>query len=264
MLSSDLAEIYQTQVKQINQAVKRNPDRFPDPEFCFYLTAAEWENLKSQKVTPSHGGVRYAPLVFTRMGANMLSAVLKTAVAAERSVQVMRAFSALEEKAQRLTKELPPPPPPTTTTLSRADLEALLGEFSNLKSKSKEESEALKAEVLDLLRYKVAVLESTTKTKQRASKKSKRASTTPVTPAEVSTIHTLHAQGLTPSEISRKVGRSVTTVKYILRAKQYVRESTPDGNLDRLNSALSDLFGKEVHFQLHSRLAEILDEGQRE
>lgn len=97
MLASALASFYETETKRLNEAVKRNPERFPEPEFCFHLADSEWENLKSQNAASSHGGVRHAPLAFTRMGANMLSAVLKTPVAAARSVQIMRAFSLLEE-----------------------------------------------------------------------------------------------------------------------------------------------------------------------
>lgn len=56
MLDSDFAEMYQVETRALNQAVKRNSDRFPD-DFMFQLTAAEWQNLKSQKVTLSfHGG----------------------------------------------------------------------------------------------------------------------------------------------------------------------------------------------------------------
>jgi len=67
MLDRDLAELYQVPVKVLNQAVKRNIDRFP-PDFNFQLTEDEFKNLnlRSQIVTSSsHGGIRYMPYAFT-------------------------------------------------------------------------------------------------------------------------------------------------------------------------------------------------------
>ena len=55
MLDKDLAELYQVEVKVLNQSVKRNAKRFPS-DFMFQLTKAEWDNLKSQFVTSSWGG----------------------------------------------------------------------------------------------------------------------------------------------------------------------------------------------------------------
>lgn len=101
MLAEDLAEIYQTKVKRVNESVRRNPDRFPEPEFCFRLTAAEIDMVRSQNATlKEKQHLIYAPWAFTRMGANQLSSVLRSSVAARRSVQIMRAFSALEVAAQ--------------------------------------------------------------------------------------------------------------------------------------------------------------------
>jgi hypothetical protein len=86
MLDADLAKIYQVETKVMNQAVKRNIDRFPS-EFMFQLTQTEYDNLKSQFVTSSlrsqivtskegRGGRRYLPFAFTEHGAIMLSSVL--------------------------------------------------------------------------------------------------------------------------------------------------------------------------------------------
>ena len=60
MLDSDLADLYQAPTKAFNQAVKRNPDRFPD-DFMFQLTEEEASLLRSQFVTSSWGGCRYLP-----------------------------------------------------------------------------------------------------------------------------------------------------------------------------------------------------------
>ncbi len=69
MLDSDLAELYQVPTKGLNQAVRRNLDRFP-PDFMFQLNEDELDNLRSQIVTSSgrHGGRRYSPYAFTEHG----------------------------------------------------------------------------------------------------------------------------------------------------------------------------------------------------
>ena len=72
MLDADLAKIYQVETRILNQAVKRNINRFP-PEFMFQLTQAEYENLISQIVTSSWGGRRKLPFAFTEHGVIMLS-----------------------------------------------------------------------------------------------------------------------------------------------------------------------------------------------
>lgn len=96
MMAINLAEVYGTTPSRINQAVKRNPDRFPE-DFMFVLTDEENEALRSQNVTANMA--RYAPRGFTHAGALMLSAVLKTPVAAEVSVTIHRAFAAMEAQA---------------------------------------------------------------------------------------------------------------------------------------------------------------------
>jgi hypothetical protein len=86
MLAADLAEIYGTNVSALNQAVKRNPDRFPD-DFCFRLTEAEEEAMWSKNViTSARKRNYYRLLVFTHIGAYALSGVLKSEVAAQVSV----------------------------------------------------------------------------------------------------------------------------------------------------------------------------------
>jgi hypothetical protein len=78
ILSSDLAELYGVAVKALNQAVRRNIDRFPE-DFMFQLTGEEFNDLKSQFVTSSWGGMRRAlPYAFTEQGIAMLSGALKS------------------------------------------------------------------------------------------------------------------------------------------------------------------------------------------
>ncbi|MDR2576417.1 MAG: ORF6N domain-containing protein [Treponema sp.] len=91
MLDEDLAKIYQVETKVMNQAVKRNIDRFPH-EFMFQLTQREYENLKSQIVTSSWGGRRKLPFVFTEHGVIMLSSVLNSKIATKINIAVVKAF----------------------------------------------------------------------------------------------------------------------------------------------------------------------------
>ncbi len=91
MLDADLAELYEVETKALKQAVKRNLDRFPS-DFMFELSAKEMEILRSQTVTSSWGGLRYAPFAFTEQGVAMLSSVLKSKKAIAVNIAVMRAF----------------------------------------------------------------------------------------------------------------------------------------------------------------------------
>jgi len=96
MLDSDLAELYGVQTKVLLQAVKRNVDRFP-ADFMFQLSAREFEILRSQIVTSSWGGRRYAPYAFTEQGIAMLSSVLRSKQAIEINIAIMRVFVRLRE-----------------------------------------------------------------------------------------------------------------------------------------------------------------------
>lgn len=96
MLDSDVAMLYNTETKKINQTVKRNKERFP-VKFFFQLTESEVENLRSQFVTSSlekenYGGRRYLPYVFTEQGIAMLSGLLKSNIAIQVSISIMNAF----------------------------------------------------------------------------------------------------------------------------------------------------------------------------
>lgn len=99
MLDSDLAMLYQVETKRVNEAVKNNPEKFPN-RFSWVLTGEEEYNLRSKFSTSSlpisgYGGRRYRHRVFTEQGAAMLATVLKTRVAAEVSIRIMDAFVAL-------------------------------------------------------------------------------------------------------------------------------------------------------------------------
>ena len=97
MLDSDLAELYKVETKALNRAAKRNEDRFPE-DFRFRLTREELDNLRCQigtlagQDTDSSIGRTYLPHVYTEQGVAMLSGVLRSKVAIDASVRIMRAF----------------------------------------------------------------------------------------------------------------------------------------------------------------------------
>ena len=96
ILDSDLAGLYGVETKVLNQAIKRNVNRFPK-EFVFQLTSEELVNLRSQFVTSSYGGRRYLPYVFTEHGALMAANVLNSAKAIAMSVAIIRTFVKLRQ-----------------------------------------------------------------------------------------------------------------------------------------------------------------------
>ncbi len=108
ILDRDLAELYQVETRVLNQAVRRHLKRFPE-DFMFQLTKGELENLKSQIVISSWGGVRKMPLAFTEQGVAMLSGILNSDRAIEINIQIMRAFVKLRHiffEHAELKKEL--------------------------------------------------------------------------------------------------------------------------------------------------------------
>lgn len=115
MLDRDVAELYETETRIVNQAVKRNPERFPE-DFVFQLTAEETKKVIT--ICDKPDAIKFRPdfpYAFTREGCNMLSAVLNTPIAIQRSVQIMRAFTALErfvecKRESRFTNDAPDSP----------------------------------------------------------------------------------------------------------------------------------------------------------
>jgi len=99
MLDRDLADLYEVDAKVLNQAVKRNLDRFPE-DFMFQLTAEESARLRSQFVTLKTGRGqhrKYLPYAFTEQGVAMLSSVLRSKRAVLVNVEIMRAFVRLRQ-----------------------------------------------------------------------------------------------------------------------------------------------------------------------
>ena len=107
MLDHDLAALYDVETKVLNQAVRRNKERFPE-DFMFQLTEEEHftTSLKSQSVTSNdghltskdrRGGRRYLPYAFTEQGIAMLSSVLRSKRAIEVNIAIMRTFVRLRQ-----------------------------------------------------------------------------------------------------------------------------------------------------------------------
>lgn len=98
MLDSDLAELYEVPTFRLNEAVKRNRDRFPE-DFMFQIAKDEAESLTSQIAIskPGRGGRRYLPYAFTEHGVAMLSSVLNSERAVQVNILIIRAFVKLRE-----------------------------------------------------------------------------------------------------------------------------------------------------------------------
>lgn len=94
ILDRDLAAMYGVSTRDLNKAVSRNLDRFPD-DFVLQLTRLEFNNLKSQFGTSSWGGTRKVPRAFTEQGIAMLSSVLRSKRAIQMNIAIMRAFVTL-------------------------------------------------------------------------------------------------------------------------------------------------------------------------
>jgi hypothetical protein len=115
LLDTDLAVIYGVSVKRLNEAMQRNRKRFP-PDFCFQISASEWENLRSQFATAKFSKRRSLPWAYTEHGAIMAANTLRSPRAIQMSVFVVRAFirmrqtltnsAALISKLEKLEKEV--------------------------------------------------------------------------------------------------------------------------------------------------------------
>ena len=101
MLDFDLADLYEVETKRINEAVRRNTERFPE-RFMFRLSQEEWEMMRSQIATASNQrkrNVGITPFAFTEHGVTMLASVLKSKKAIQMNIVIVEAFIALKEFA---------------------------------------------------------------------------------------------------------------------------------------------------------------------
>ena len=100
MLDKDLAELYGVMTGNLNKAVKRNKERFPDDDFMLQLTKREFENFRSlifQNGTSKRGGTQKLPHAFTEQGVAMLSSVLNSKRAIQVNIRIIKTFTRLRE-----------------------------------------------------------------------------------------------------------------------------------------------------------------------
>lgn len=183
MLASQLASIYGVAAKRINEAVRRNQDRFPD-DFCFRLTKEERLLLPKPQIEAlgyAFGG--HLPWLFTRYGANQLSTVLKSPIAAQRSVQIMRAFTMMEESCQQ------PQQPEPAAAIPADSMVILMKEY------------------ITMQKNEIYLLRSLLPKKKRINR--------PITQADRAEIIELKKSGMSHSAIAKKIRRSTATVSHV-------------------------------------------------
>jgi len=117
LLDADVAGIYGVETKRINEAVKNNPDKFPDG-YIVQVTKDEFENLRSKISTSSWGGRRHSPKAFTERGLYMLATILKGELAVQTTLAIIDTFYKIRHLSRNL-KEL-------TTVKDEAGQKALM------------------------------------------------------------------------------------------------------------------------------------------
>lgn len=99
IIDRDLAKLYQVNISQMNRQIKRNMDRFPE-DFMFQLTKEEYDGLKCQNgISNSRGGDRALPYAFTEQGVSMLSGILRSDIAIQINIRIIRAFVSMRRFA---------------------------------------------------------------------------------------------------------------------------------------------------------------------
>ncbi|MDE6786450.1 MAG: ORF6N domain-containing protein [Muribaculaceae bacterium] len=151
MLDRDLAEMYGVATRALNQAVKRNADRFPE-DFMFQMTNEEVEIWKSQIVMSNSVkmGIRRNPHVFTELGVAMLSSVLTSKIAIQVNMSIMRAFVAIR---QMITAN---PMAMRLATLEKnfeelkQDLEEIFSDYNDINEDTRAQLDAINIALADL------------------------------------------------------------------------------------------------------------------
>ena len=157
MLDFDLAQMYEVKTGSLNQSLKRNIERFPE-DFMFQLNEDEWEEWKSRYVTSnsienkdnqnllsqivtakSLMKKRFLPYAFTKLGVSMLSSVLKSKIAIQRNITIMRAFV--------LFSELISNPMPDSNSELRAEIKALRDEMNEILADQNDINESTRAQL---------------------------------------------------------------------------------------------------------------------
>jgi len=92
LLDSDVAALYAVETREVNQAIQRNPDKFPEG-YIIQLDQTEWQNLKSQIVISSWGGKNKLPKAFTEKGLYMLATILRGERAVQTTIAIVETYS---------------------------------------------------------------------------------------------------------------------------------------------------------------------------
>ena len=150
MLDRDLAQMYGVETRILNQAVKRNISRFPE-DFMFRLNEEEFQNWKSQIVISNsiRMGLRRKPFAFTEQGVAMLSSVLKSEIAIQVNIAIMRAFVSVR-------KMLNQPPADSFAVLEKrvAKLEQymdeVIGDFNDINEDTRMQLELINESLAEL------------------------------------------------------------------------------------------------------------------
>ena len=170
MLDFDLAMLYGVETKSLNQAVKRNIERFPE-DFMFQLSRKEWNtlsaelstsqfdeyenvtSLRSQFVTSNkRGGTRYSPYAFTENGVAMLSSVLRSPIAIQINIRIMRVFTEMRQLATNFSL-------PDSNAELRQEIQALRDEMNEILADQNDINESTRAQ-LDAISTALAELQS--------------------------------------------------------------------------------------------------------
>lgn len=158
MLDRDLAELYGVETRALNQAVKRNSERFPE-DFMFQLTEQEVADWKSQIVMSNSVkmGLRRKPYAFTELGVAMLSSVLNSKTAIQINIGIMRAFVAVRQTLGQI--------PDTQTRLTlleknftelKADLEEIFTDYNDINEDTRLQLEMINESLSELQTEKKA------------------------------------------------------------------------------------------------------------
>lgn len=123
LLDSDVAEIYGVETKRINEAVKNNPDKFPDG-YIMELDKHEWDSLKSKFSTSIKGGKVKLPSAFTEKGLYMLATILKSPQAIQATLSIIETFSKIRELSRSIKK--------LSTVQNKADQKSLMQKSGEL------------------------------------------------------------------------------------------------------------------------------------
>ena len=103
ILDSDVAKLYGVETRTVNQAVKNNPDKFPEG-YILDITFDEWENLKSKFLISSWGGSRKFPKAFSEKGLYMLATILKSGRATQTTLAIVEAFAKIRELSRTVAQ----------------------------------------------------------------------------------------------------------------------------------------------------------------